>query len=462
MLLVLAGSGGVRVHAVDALAAAEGLHPGQLLADARMLVPYLRAVAAEPGEDAAALGRLADWTTRYTPFAAVDGEDGLALDISGAAHLFGGEAALIDDLARRLAGYGVSARLAIADTPAAAWAWARFGRDAILPKGEIAARTAILPVEALRLPAEIVAVLRRLGLYRIGDVLKLPRGPLAARFGAILLQRRDRLLGHEAEPISPRRPVTRWCARRNFAEPIMQRDGIDATLRLLLDELCATLARDGRGARLLELACYRVDSAMQTIAIGTSRPVHAAVPLMRLFAEKLGSIAPGFGIETMVLSAIETDAFITAQAGLDDRRAGESDGLAEILDRLRNRLGADCVSGFVAQESHLPERAVTLAAADDLVAAQSWLSAKARPLRLLPTAEKIEVSGGANQPTSFTWRRQRHPITAAEGPERISSEWWRRREDSRDYYWVEDGQGQRYWIYRRVAVRDWYLQGLFA
>lgn len=458
---MLAGSGGVRVHAVDTLAAAEGLHPGQLLADARMLVPYLRAVAAEPGEDTAGLGRLADWATRYTPFAAVDGEDGLVLDISGAAHLFGGEDALVEDLGRRLAQHGVSARIAIADTPAAAWAWAHFGQDAILPPGETAVRTAMLPVEALRLPADIVAVLRRLGLYRIGDVLKLPRGPLAARFGAILLQRRDRLVGREAEPISPRRPAAQWAARRHFAEPILQREAIDIATRHLLEELCDTLARDGRGARLLELVFYRVDSVAQSIVIGTSRPVHAAAPLFRLFAEKLDKVAPGFGIETMVLSAVETDAFITAQAALEDRRARESDGLAEILDRLRNRLGGDAVQGFVAQESHLPERAVALAPVNDLVAAQSWLRAKARPLRLLPAAEKIEVSG-VERPMSFTWRRQRHPITAAEGPERISSEWWRRREDSRDYYWVEDGQGRRYWIYRRVQVRDWFLQGLFA
>src|SRR5262249_46195898 len=160
---------------------------------------------------------------------------------------------------------------------------------------------------------------------------------------------RDRLVGREAEPISPRRPAAQWRARQHFAEPILQREVIDIATRRLLEELCDTLARDGRGARVLELTFYRGDGAAQALAIGTSRPVHAAAPLVRLFAEKLDQVAPGFGIETMVLSAVETDAFVTAQSALEDRRAGEADGLAEILDRLRNRLGADAVSGFVAQ-----------------------------------------------------------------------------------------------------------------
>jgi protein ImuB len=114
---------------------------------------------AAPGD----LAALALWCQRFTPLTALDPPDGVVLDITGCAHLFGGEAGLQAALAARLPG----ARMAIADTAAAAWGLARYG-------GELMA----LPVAALRLPPETAARLRKIGVRTIGQLARLPRAGL--------------------------------------------------------------------------------------------------------------------------------------------------------------------------------------------------------------------------------------------------------------------------------------------
>lgn len=459
------GPGGPRLTAVDSRAAGEGLHPGQRLADARALVPQLEIADADPAADRAALGRLADWCSRYTPWAALDGDDGLVLDITGCAHLFGGEAELLADLARRATAFGITARAACADTPAAAWAWARFGDSATLPAGEARTRLAPLPVEALRLPAEAVETLRRLGLCRVGDLLDMPRGPLAARLGDILLQRLDRALGRP-EPISPRRPAPLWRARIQFADGIGRREDIDAALRQLLDELCRALAADGRGARRLELAFYRLDGTAQFVAIGTSRPAREPAHLARLFAGKLDAIDPGFGIETMILGAVATETLGARQIELAAGGAPTMEDVATFVDRLESRLGAGAITRLAPVASHVPERAVTACSALAPPRSTAWPAGRPRPVRLFPRPEPIETDGmPEGPPRRFRWRRVERRVTAAEGPERLSPEWWRAPPgEIRDYYRIEDVQGRRFWVYRLVrrGPPAWYLHGMFA
>ncbi len=470
-MLTVPAQGGLRLTAVDARAAAEGLYPGQRLADARALVPELQAADADFGADAEALGRLADWCARYTPWSAVDGEDGLSLDITGSAHLFGGEAALLADLERRLTGFGVTVRAAAADTPAAAWAWARFGdANPILNAGESGRRLAALPVEALRLAPATIEALRRLGLRRIGDVAVLPRAPLAARLGPALLARLDRAFGRAADSISPRRPPALWRARLTFADGISRREDIDLATHELLTELCRALAADGRGVRRLELALYRLDGTAQRLEIGTSRPTRDVTHLEHLFVEPLGTVEPGFGIETMILGAAATDPLQAQQMALAARADDHREDLAPVLDRLQGRLGRQAVVRLVPVESHVPERAVTVTPAlaagpARRGAAEDGPLERLRPVQLLAAPEPIAVAEGAAAPTSFCWRRREHRIAECEGPERIEPEWWRATGEAaaRDYYWLQDSEGRRYWVYRVAAPRvGWYLHGLFA
>ena len=455
-------AGRALIVAPNGVAAAGGILPGLSLADARALLPGLAVFPADPAGDRAALARLADWCNRYTPLVAVDGADGLWLDIAGSAHLFGGEADLLADLRHRLGRLGYRSRAAIADTPGAAWAAARFlgPGDRIVTTGESRAMLAELPVAALRLPPAIAGDLERLGLRRIADLYPLPRAALARRFGLLPGERLDQALGRCEEPISPRLPAPVHVVRQVLAEPIIDADNLAAVLQRLLVRLCRDLATAGQGARRLELLCYRVDGRVAKLAVGTSRPSRDDGALIRLFAERLERIDPGFGIEAVALAAPHVEPLADLQLAL---RRGEESGAAELaplIDRLGNRLGFERLARAIPRESYLPERAL-----QRLGALASPPSPPARwplhpgPLRLLARPERVETAG--DPPQEFLWQARRHRIRRAEGPARVAPEWWRgEKGGARDYWRLEDEEGGRFWLYGQAG--GWYLHGLFA
>ncbi len=497
---------------MDAAAAGLGLAVGMPLADARALVPGLQVADAAPEADARSLTGLADWCTRYAPWSATDGADGIRLDITGAAHLFGGEAAMLADMERRLGAFGFLAHGAVADTPAAAWGWARYRPGQcppILESGDTESLMA-LPVAALRLDGDSLETLAVLGLATIGAVIALPRAPLGRRLGPAALLRLDRMFGRAPEPISPRPPAEPFVSRAIFAEPIGRREDIDAAAERLSAHLCRDLALRGRGARRLSLAFYRVDGAVQQIAVGTSGPSHAPEHMLRLFAERLGTVAPGFGIEAMVLEATVTEPLAPVQAAMSADGEIDPVALAALIDRLQNRLGRDRVVQPIAVESHIPERAETYLPASSSgehrksasplegevgpqgrvggnVEAFCTSSVKLRqhpppvdaahrrpppqggrrsktvcgvsshplkplrPLTLLPFPEPVEATAPVpdDPPLFFRWRRNLHRVALADGPERIGPEWWLLSAGKpRDYYRVEDTDGRRFWLYR--------------
>jgi len=455
------------VCAANAVAAAGGILPGLSLADARALMQGLAVFPADPAGDMAALARLADWCSRYTPLVALDGADGLWLDIAGASHLFGGEADLLADLRNRLARLGYRSRAAIADTAGAAWAAARFaaGEDRIVAPGEARAMLAELPVAALRLPAAIAGDLERLGLRRIADLYPLPRAALARRFGLLPGERLDQALGRCEEPISPRLPAPMHRVRQVLAEPIIDADNIAAVLQRLMNRLCRELAEAGRGVRKLELACYRVDGRVVKLGVGTSKPSRDERALLRLFAERLERIDPGFGIEALALAAPHVEPLADLQLAL--RRGEETgvDNLAPLIDRLGNRLGFERLARAQPRESHLPERALqrlsALASPPRAAALSRWPDRKS-PLRLLSRPEPVQASAPTGSaPEEFFWRGRQRRIRRADGPARVSCEWWRgERSEPRDYWRLEDEEGGRFWLYGQAG--GWYLHGLFA
>ena len=138
VVLTVEGTHGPVIHAVTKAAAERGARAGARLTDARALDPALVAVPADPDGDAALVQRLAKWSGRWSPLVEVDGADGLRLDVTGVAHLFGGEEALARDIELRFARIGLSVRVAIAPTPAAAWALARFSPSPLAGEGRLA------------------------------------------------------------------------------------------------------------------------------------------------------------------------------------------------------------------------------------------------------------------------------------------------------------------------------------
>jgi protein ImuB len=471
-----------RLTAVDATAAALGLTPGLALAEARARYPDLAVVAEHAADDRRLLDGIADWCQRYTPLLAVDPPDGLLLDIAGCAHLYGGEEQLLADLLDRLAGFGFAARAAIASTIGAAFAAARFGPAGIIAPGEERPTLAPLPIAALRLPPETVAALRRVGLKRIGDILDLPRAPLAARFGDAVLRQLARALGTEREPLTPILPVAAYAAEQPFAEPIAREEDVLLVIARLAARLKPILERRGEGARCIELALFRTDGAVRRIVVSTSRPVRDPPDIRALYVERLASLAdaldPGFGFDLARLSVLAAEPCPAEQIGLGES-ADDAD-LDRLIDRLSARLGTHRVMRLLANDSHIPEVASGLVPAQAGIALDTGWAAfrrfrdavalSPRPLRLLAKPEPIEAIATVpdGPPVRFRWRRAFHEVVAADGPERIEGAWWSEEGGpARDYFRVEDQAGHRFWVfraglYRLTAQPQWFLHGTFA
>jgi len=481
--LVVTGKRGnvERLTAIDTAAAQLGLTPGLALAEARARYPDLAVVAEHSADDRRLLDGIADWCQRYTPLLAIDPPDGLLLDIAGCAHLYGGEESLLADLIARMAAFGFATRAAIASTIGAAFATARFGPAGIVAPGEERIALAPLPMAALRLPEETVAALRRVGLKRVGDILDLPRAPLAARFGDHVLRQLARALGAEREPLNPLLPIAAYVAEQPFAEPIGREDDVLRVIERLAARLKPMLERRGEGARRIELALFRTDGAVRRIAVATSRPVREPPDVRALYVERLASLAdaldPGFGFDLARLSVITAEPCSPEQIGLGE--SSEDADLDRLIDRLSARLGARRVTRLIANDSHIPELAAAAVPAQAGTADAGWAAFRRfraqvelspRPLRLLAKPEPIEAIATIpdGPPVRFRWRRALHEVIAADGPERIEGAWWSEAGGpARDYFRVEDKTGHRFWVFRAglyhsTAQPQWFLHGTFA
>jgi protein ImuB len=470
----------LRIVALDEAGAHLGLTRGQPLADARAMIPTLDVVDDDPAADHALLESVADWAERYTPLVALAGSFGLILDITGCAHLFGGEAALLADCVDRLTDQGFFVRAAIADTPGAA-SMARFLGNCVIPPGEAASMLAPLPITTLRIDRETAETLERTGLRRLRQLIEAPRASLALRFGRDVLRRLDQALGAEEEAITPRRRPPELMAERRFAEPISREEDIAATLASLAAALAGKLEERGEGARLIEFALFRVDGTVNRTEVSTSRPVWAPHLVRDLFREKFAGLGEeidaGFGFDMVRLSVLATSEASPSQIDLAGDAAGAAD-LGQLVDRIGARLGFSRVNRIRPRDSHMPERATAMVPILDWpaqspppvpVPADEVID---RPLRLFEKPDQVETVAAVpdGPPAIFRWRGTTYRVARVEGPERIAAEWWRdgTSEPTRDYFRVEDVAGHRFWLFREglygreMLNPKWFLHGIFA
>jgi protein ImuB len=453
----------LRLSAVNDAAAALGLAVGMPLADARARYPKIAVAEANEAADLALLEAIADWCDRYTPLVGLDAPDGLTLDISGCAHLFGGETTLAADLVRRLGAHGIKAHAAVADTVGCAWGVARYAKASIIASDDTRDAFAPLPLAALRLAPDVLEALAQVGLKRVADVLDRPRAPLAARFNN-LMRRLDQALGIADEPITPRLAVPVALVEQRFNDPIALERDVLGTIERLAVRLAPVLEQRGEGARLLQVALFRADGKVFRIEVGTGEPLRDPARVARLFAERLGVISdeidPGFGFDVVRLCALVTERSDPQQTGL--AAPDHAAELAHLIDRLGARFGLRRVTRLIEQDTHIPEYAAM--AVDSL--------SPTRPIRLFARPEMIEAMAEVpdGPPVRFRWRRMLHEVVHVEGPERIATEWWRDEAGSalmRDYFRVESREGMRVWVFREglfVASKttNWFVHGVFA
>jgi protein ImuB len=410
---------------------------------------------ADPAADAAALERLALWALqRYAPIVAADPPDGLMIDVTGAAHLHGGEEVMLAEMIARLGAAGIAAHTAVADHWGAAHALARYAAQPsiIVPPDKSIAAIAPLPIAALRLPRAMVDDLRALGFESISDLLTKPRAPLALRFGPELGRRLDQATGRLNEPIDPVRPPDLIEVRRVFADPIGAAETIARYTGKLVVQLCEALEARGLGVKRLDLMLHRVDNRLEAIRVGTALPVRDVKRLTRLLCDKIETVDPGFGIEIMSLTATFAEPLAPRQVMSSLTEAAEVD-VTDLIDTLANRVGQQRLYRFAPVASDVPERCVARVAPTAPETDERWPSHWPRPARLLPNPEPIETVAllPDHPPVTFTWRGVRRRVRRADGPERVFGEWWTREAELiavRDYFQVEDEAGERYWIYR--------------
>lgn len=470
-VIVVKDHGRQLITSSNGLAEAEGIIPGMLAADAKAIIPSLEIIDDIPGKGNKLLKGLGEWCIRYTPLIAVDPPNGLILDITGCAHLWGGEKEYLKEIVTRLRSKGYDVRAAMADTIGAAWAVSRYGKvkPIIESKGHKDALLS-LPPAALRLELQVLERLQKLGLRTISSFINIPRSVLRRRFGPALLQRLDQALGNEDEPIQSLLPVEPYQERLASMEPIRTATGIEIALKTLLEMLCKRLHQEGKGVRTAIFKGYRIDGKVVQMDIGTNLASHTVHHLYKLFELKISTLEPALGIELFVLEASKVEDIPPQQEALWAGKPGLEDvTLAELLDRLAGKVGPDKIRRYLPDEHYWPERSVRISSSIKDKPSIRWRSDKPRPVQLLARPEQIEVTAPIPDypPMLFRYKEKVHHVKKADGPERIEREWWLESGQHRDYYYVEDQNGQRYWLFRSGhyngdGSNEWFIHGFFA
>lgn len=500
-----------------------GLRVGQPVRDAHAMCEGLITRTRSVQGEAAFLASIQRWAGKFSPWVAAEAEDGLVVDLTGCAHLFGGEEPLLGVVQQDCNDLGLAVRMGLADTRGAAWALARFAGqvagshrsgDAIdqearatrsragkrrhwtrggtapvitLGRAEEAHRIAApgqmygalgpLPVAALRLDAELVAQLSRLGLRRISDLLGQPRAGLARRFGRGLVMRMDQAMGSAPEPVSPAKPPDHFAVRLTLPDPIGLEEDILAGLDRLLPRLCQSLENKGRGARRVRLQAFRSDHGIESIEVGLARPSRDPDRIRPLLALKLGEMDAGFGIDMLRLEAVQSEPIHTRrvvghlEAGAAvNKRLTQDTALEDLIGRIGARVGLEVITRYHPAASHIPEKtSKVLAAAWSTPHEGDWPApSNPRPL-LMWQPEPVGAPDTPRMPQVFRWRGQTLERVRAIGPERLAPEWWLEdpnwRSGTRDYWVTDTTDGQRLWLFYAHGggmSSGWFCQGAFA
>ncbi|MGZ3943332.1 MAG: Y-family DNA polymerase [Mucilaginibacter sp.] len=447
-----------------------GLRHGMTSADAKVLAPGLRLFEDKPGHKLKLLKHFAEWFLRYTPHVMIDAPDGLLLDVTGCTHLKGDETAYLKDIVSRLRDLGYSVRPGMADTIGCAWAVAHCAETGLIvpPGGQRSALVSLPPV-SLRLTSDLLIKLNQLGFYEIGSFIHMPKSVLRRRFGNSIVLRLYQALGQEPEFLIPLQEPVPYSERYPMLEPIRTREAIEVAVHAVIDQLCKRLYGEGLGLRTAILTYLRIDGKSGQLTVGTNHPSQRTDHVFKLFQQNFDQIEPALGIELFILDATKTEAAIDKQSLLwCGKPDSKSEMIAELLDNIAARVGAGNIHRYLPQEHYVPERVAKNTQNLSKNPEGDWREDKPRPIQFLDPPEPIEAMALTPDypPRQFIYRRERHIIANADGPERIECEWWEQPEGYRDYFAVEDEDGKRYWIFSTPDLQAgnpsrWFLHGYF-
>jgi len=464
------------------VARAAGVVPGMNLAEARALGP-VNVSPFDAQRSRQALELLAKWCLRFSPVVSVDqtpsgnypdeGLDGVLLNVTGEAHLFGSEHLLLAEIDTALRRMGFAARMAIAPTVGAAWAVARFGAHAASVVGEEHVQTALmpLPVRALRLPAALCAALREVGIEQVWHLLKLPRESLLTRYGEEVLVRLDQAMGRMDELITPIHPTEPVSVSRVFDGPAIQIEAIVLTVQGLLGTLSRRLLERESGVRGLRLELLRINAPPVSREVIIGRASRDEKHLWRLLQSKVEKMHMGYGVEAVRMTAFWTEAIRHQQLGAWETGEGDAhdEAFDALLDTLIDRWGEKRVLRAGPKASHTPEVARQFEPAraieNGAESGAGIVAAVDRPSILFERPEPAEaVALQPDRPPSFLkWRGEGHTLRCGQGPERIVTAWWgTQRASTRDYFKVQFAGGWWVWVFRELETGRWFIHGIWG
>jgi protein ImuB len=470
-VLTVSDHGKIIISEANIAAQKSGIEKGMALADGKALIPSLKYLDDKKNPSGKLLISIATYCIRFSPVVAVDHPDGLILDATGCAHLWGGEISYLQMIINRFKKMGYEIKAAMADTIGAAWAVCHFEESKMIIQNNDQKNAILqLPVAALRINEEKVELLNKLGLRQINDIITMPRKALRRRLGEQLIERIDQALGVKEEFIQPVQIPPDYEERLPCLEPIITLTGIEIALTRLLETICNRLKKEDKGLRSAMFTCYRVDDKIEKIEIGTNRASNSVDHLFKLFELKLQTIEPALGIELFTIEAFKVEELPAIQEKFWEDNIGINDiKFSELMDRIAGKIGEANIHRYLPDEHYWPERSIRLASSINEKNTLPWKTEKPRPIELLNTPEHIEVTAPVPDypPMIFRYKNKIHKIKKADGPERIEQEWWIQEGEHRDYYSVEDEDGCRYWIFRLGHYtgdkrNQWFLHGFFA
>lgn len=462
--------GKVMITASSKQAELQGIFSGSSLSDAKVIVPDIQVFDDQLNLATKLLTRIGKWAIRFSPIVAIDLPSGLIIDASGCTHLWKGEKGYLATILKRLQEAGYHCSAAISDTIGTSWAIVRYRNNApIIEPNQQYNALVNLPPRALRIEEAVIQRLYKLGLDKIGKFIQMPRSVLRRRFGEAFLLKLAQALGTAEESIQPLVVIPPYEERLPCLEPLRTRTAIEVAIKMLLESFCARLSSEGMGVRQASLKGYRLDGKITQIQIGTNQATHKIAHLYQLFDLKIAAIEPALGIELFTLTATKVEPVLIHQEKLWYGKPGlTNQNLAQLLDRLAGKIGHQAIHRYLPQAHYWPERSLRATVSLEEQSASQWQSANPRPMEMLPRPQSIQVTAPVPDypPMNFRYQDELHIVKKADGPERIEREWWMEKGENRDYYVLEDQNGQRYWVFRlghyNQEKSGWFIHGFFA
>ena len=471
---------------------------------AEAILPGVAIYEHDPRYYSRELMRVAHWAVYASPFVGVDEEVsnylrdptttsppyflsyGITLDITGTERCHKGEGPLAESLVQGLLKRGIVSRIAIGNSIGAAWALSRFAKDKISFATSFNATIGELSLRALRIPEDITGTLHELGIKTIYDVLALPRSSLGVRFGPILLQRINQILGHEEEVYTPILSPPSYSATREFDIPLTRHESIVAASLEILKKIVGELIKKKESAKqfLITMESLQMDNSIEVLRKEVS--LYAAqsgfTHIQSILSPVLESIRTPQGIQKITISAPITERTIQNQGRLDGTHDNESalQSVHALCNSLLAGLGPARVTTAQFIPSHIPERSFSYRTIEQKTSPTSPMKAspmkdkgfiikEGRPPYLLDTPEQVEVLSMLpdKAPSRVTWDGLELKIVRGIGPERIANEWWREEIDlsvtkERDYFRIQDETGRWLWIFRNKRTMEWFVQGVWV